>query len=178
MDVHAGGAGARLLVEVGGTEGTMAFEELYRRDFTAVVGLVYALSGNRHLAEEVAQEAFLAAHRSWDRIGGYDDPGAWVRRVAANQAVSARRRRATEARTLLRLSGQRALPAPLPDDAEAFWRAVRRLPTRQAQAIALHYLEDRSVKDIAAVLECAEATVRVHLHRGRQALAAALEEEA
>jgi RNA polymerase sigma-70 factor (ECF subfamily) len=98
--------------------------------------------------------------------------------VAVNQAMSALRRRSAEARTVLRLSGQRPLPEPLPDDAEAFWRAVRALPSRQAQAVALHYLEDRSVKDIAAVLECAEATVRVHLHRGRQALAAALGEDA
>jgi RNA polymerase sigma-70 factor (ECF subfamily) len=155
----------------------MTFEELYRRDFTAVVGLVYALSGSRHVAEELAQEAFLSAHRRWDRISGYDDPGAWIRRVAVNQAVSALRRRSVEARTVLRLSGQRPLPDRLPDDAEVFWRAVRRLPTRQAQVIALHYLEDRSVKDIAAVLECAEATVRVHLHRGRLALAASLGEE-
>ena len=178
MDVHAATAGAPLLVGVDDSGGTMTFEELYRRDFTAVVGLVYALSGRRHVAEELAQEAFLAAHRAWHRIGVYDDPGAWVRRVAVNRAVSALRRRSAEARTLLRLSGQRPLPDPLPDDAEAFWRAVRRLPTRQAQVIALHYLEDRSVKDIAAVLECAEATVRVHLHRGRQALATALGEDA
>jgi RNA polymerase sigma-70 factor (ECF subfamily) len=95
-----------------------------------------------------------------------------VRRVAVNRAVSGARRRAAEARTLVRLAGRRRLPDPLPEDAEAFWRAVRRLPARQAQAIALHYLEDRSVKDIAAVLECAEATVKVHLHRGRRALAA------
>jgi RNA polymerase sigma-70 factor, ECF subfamily len=82
-----------------------------------------------------------------------------------------------ETRSMLRLAGQRPLPDPLPEDADDFWRAVRRLPTRQSQAIALHYLEDRSVKDIAVVLECAEATVKVHLHRGRQALAAALGEE-
>jgi RNA polymerase sigma-70 factor, ECF subfamily len=155
----------------------MTFEELYRRDYTAVVGLVYALSGSRHVAEELAQEAFLSAHRRWDRISGYDDPGAWVRRVAVNQAVSALRRRSVEARAVLRLSSQRPLPDPLPHDAEIFWRAVRRLPTRQAQVVALHYLDDQSVKDIAAVLECAEATVRVHLHRGRQTLAASLGEE-
>src|SRR5688500_15779291 len=118
MDVHAEAAGAPLLVGVGDSGGTMTFEELYRRDFTAVVGLVYALSGSRHVAEELAQEAFLAAHRGWDRVGGYDDPGAWVRRVAVNQAVSALRRRSAEARTVLRLSGQRPLPEPLPDDAD------------------------------------------------------------
>ena len=54
------------------------------------------------------------------------------------------------------------------------WRAVRALPKRQAQAIALLYWEDLSVKEIAAVLECGEETVKTHLKRGRQALAAVL----
>jgi RNA polymerase sigma-70 factor (ECF subfamily) len=177
MDTHTEAAGAGPLDDVDAAGDGVTFEELYRRDFTAVVGLVYALSGSRHAAEELAQDAFLAAHRQWGRIRDYDDPGAWVRRVAVNRAVSVARRRAVEARALVRLSGQRPLPDPLPEDAEAFWRAVRRLPTRQAQAVALHYLEDRPVKDIAVVLDCAEATVKVHLHRGRQALAAALGEE-
>jgi RNA polymerase sigma-70 factor (ECF subfamily) len=156
----------------------VTFDELYRSDFTRVVGLVYALSGSRHAAEELTQDAFLAAHRNWDTVGSYDDPGAWVRRVAVNRAVSRARRRAAEARSLLRLASQRPRPDHLPEDADAFWRAVRALPVRQAQAIALHYLEDRSVKDIATVLECAEATVRVHLHRGRAALALVLGEDA
>jgi RNA polymerase sigma factor (sigma-70 family) len=57
-----------------------------------------------------------------------------------------------------------------------FWDAVRALPPRQAQCIALHYLEDRSVADIASVLGVAEPTVRVHLHHGRSALARCLGE--
>jgi RNA polymerase sigma-70 factor (ECF subfamily) len=177
MQAYGQAGGAEPLDDVDIASVAVTFEELYRRDFTAVVGLVYALSGSRHAAEELAQDAFLAAHRAWDRIGGYDDPGAWVRRVALNRAVSSLRRRSVETRSLLRLAGQRPLPDPLPEDADDFWRAVRRLPTRQSQAIALHYLEDRAVKDIAVVLECAEATVKVHLHRGRRALAAALGEE-
>jgi len=51
---------------------------------------------------------------------------------------------------------------------------VRKLPDRQAQAVALYYLEDCSVAEIALALGCAEATVRVHLHRGRQTLGRAL----
>jgi RNA polymerase sigma-70 factor (ECF subfamily) len=51
------------------------------------------------------------------------------------------------------------------------WDAVRALPPRQAQVVALHYLEDRSVSQIAAILDCAEATVKVHLRRGRLELA-------
>lgn len=154
------------------------FDELYRRDWRPVVALAYGLSGSRAAAEELAQDAFLAAHRRWAHVREYDDPGAWVRRVAVNLAVSSLRRRAAEARAMARLGGRRRpLPTELAPRDEAFWRAVRALPARQAQVVALHYLEDRPVADIAAVLECAEGTVKAHLHRARRALAITLRED-
>jgi RNA polymerase sigma-70 factor, ECF subfamily len=149
-------------------------DELYRSEYRSVVGLAYALSGSRGAAEELAQEAFLEAHRAWDRISGYDDPAAWVRRVVANRAVSQVRRRVVEARALARFAGRRSLPAELVGEDAEFWQHVRRLPARQAQAVALHYLEDRSVAEIAEVLGISPDTVKVHLHRGRHALAASL----
>jgi RNA polymerase sigma-70 factor (ECF subfamily) len=80
-------------------------------------------------------------------------------------------------KALTRLAGFRSestvLPE-LPSEAEAFWSNVRKLPKRQAQVIALHYLEDRSVAEIAEILECAPNTVKVHLHKGRQKLAGRL----
>jgi len=154
------------------------FDGFYRREYQRIVGLVYALSGGRHSAEDIAQEAFLAAHRSWERIVTLEQPAAWVRRVAANMAVSAVRRRVSEARAVLRLAGRREPVAELPEDASEFWAAVRALPKRQAQAIALHYLEDLSTVEIAAILECSESTVRVHLHNGRKTLSERLSLEA
>lgn len=152
-----------------------SFESFYRREFREVVGLAYALSGSRLGAEDLAQEAFIAAHRKWDRIGGYDKPGAWVRRVVANKAVSGFRRKAAEAKALARLAGQRHQPMPeLEPQDEEFWRTVRRLPDRQAQAISLFYIEDRPVAEIGEILGCSPATAKVHLFRGRQALAAKL----
>ena len=52
------------------------FEEFYLHEYSTVVGLAYALSGSRWAAEDMAQEAFLAAHRNWDRIAEYEKPGA------------------------------------------------------------------------------------------------------
>jgi DNA-directed RNA polymerase specialized sigma24 family protein len=78
------------------------FEDFYRREYTPVVGLAYALSGSRSSAEDLAQEAFFAAHRNWEKIASYDQPGAWVRRVVANLSVSAFRRRVTEAKAIAR----------------------------------------------------------------------------
>ncbi len=148
-----------------------SFESFYRREFRDVVGLAYALSGSRLGAEDLAQEAFVAAHERWDRVGEYDKPGAWVRRVVANKAVSGFRRRAAEKRAMDRLAGQRRQPLPEmePED-EEFWQMVRDLPKRQASAIALFYVEDLSVAEIAEVLECSPSTAKVHLFRGRQAL--------
>jgi hypothetical protein len=65
----------------------LAFEQLYRSDYRRLVALAYGLSGSRTAAEELAQEAFLAAHRRWDEVGAYDDPSAWLRRVMPEGAV-------------------------------------------------------------------------------------------
>ncbi len=150
------------------------FEAFYLREFPRMVALAAAVSGSRAIAEDLAQEAMVRAHRHWDRISAYDKPGAWVRRVTINLATSALRKRAAEARRLLRLGhGGTELPPPEPED-EAVWAAVRRLPDRQRAAVALHYLEDRPVRQIAEILDCTESTAKVHLHKGRTALSAAL----
>ncbi|HET9559707.1 MAG TPA: sigma factor, partial [Actinomycetota bacterium] len=52
------------------------------------MGLLQGLLGSRIVAEELAQEAFLAAYRHWDRVSGLDNPRAWVRKVALNQRGS------------------------------------------------------------------------------------------
>jgi RNA polymerase sigma-70 factor (ECF subfamily) len=92
----------------------------------------------------------------------------------SNLSVSRIRRRVSEAKALTRIAGFRSEAAHLPElpaEAEAFWSNVRGLPKRQAQVIALHYLEDRPIAEIAEILECSPNTVKVHLHNGRNKLA-------
>ena len=123
------------------------FESFFAAEYGRVVGLAFVLCGRRAVAEEVAQDAFVQAYRRWSVVSGYDDPGAWVRRVAVNLATSTLRRRTREARALTRLAARRTAPAELVVTNETFWEAVRHLPKRQAQCVALHYLEDRSVAE-------------------------------
>lgn len=154
------------------------FADFYAAHHRRVVALAWSLVGDRGPAEELAQDAFIEALRSWDDVGRYQRPDAWVCRVVANRAVSRFRRSRTERGALLRMGREREVvtEAPrLPDDHQRFWQEVRALPARQAQCVALHYLEDRSVADIAEVLGCSAATVKVHLHRGRLALAGRLD---
>jgi RNA polymerase sigma-70 factor (ECF subfamily) len=155
-----------------------SFEEFYEREYVPVVGLAYALSGSRWGAEDLAQEAFLAAHRDWNRIATYDRPGAWVRRVVANLSVSGFRRRIAETKALARLAfGQAGAVPDLAAGDPEFWAAIRALPRRQAQVVALYYLEDRSIAEVAEILQVTLGTVKRHLHDGRLALARRLAPE-
>ncbi|MGI8754320.1 MAG: sigma-70 family RNA polymerase sigma factor [Acidimicrobiales bacterium] len=153
-----------------------SFEAVFRADHGAVLSIVWALTGDRGVAEELTQEAFLRAHQRWTRVGRLDNPGAWVRRVAINLAHSDRRRRGAERRAVARLRPGTDRPDRSADvvSDDRFWAAVRSLPRQQGAVIALHYLEDRSVADIAAVLGVAEGTVKAHLHRARTTLATTL----
>jgi len=148
------------------------FESFYLREYGRVVKLVYALSGSRLAAEDIAQETFLRALVDWERI---QDPAAWVRRVAVRWAWRTTRRRLLEAKALARLLiGQGPAVAELALDDARVWRAVRALPRGQAQVIALYYIVDLPVAEIANTLGLAEGTVKAQLYRGRQALAGRL----
>lgn len=148
------------------------FDEFFSREYPRVLAVATALSGNRWAAEDLTQEAFLAAHSDWDRLSRYDEPAAWVRRVVANKAVSTFRRRQAEVRALTRwwLLDRSEVPDLSRIDPD-FWRAVRSLPKRQAQVITLYYLEDLSVEDVANILDVSTGTVKRHLYRGRETLA-------
>lgn len=152
----------------------LSFDDFYRSEYRRVVNVVFAISGGSFAAEELAQEAFIKAREHWRELADHDNPNAWVRRVAINLAHSALRRRSTEAKVLLRLSRERPRVEAVEDDPADTLNAIRTLSPKQATAVTLRYFDDLSIEEIAAVLECEPSTVRVHLHRGRSALAARL----
>ena len=102
------------------------------------------------------------------------NPTGFVQRTASHLAASAVRRRVAEAKAMLRLTSQRTVVRPLDEPDEQFWAAVQRLPTRQAQAVALRYIYDCPVSEVAEVMSISEGAAKAHLFRGRQALIRAL----
>lgn len=149
------------------------FDEFYRSEHRAIVATVYRITDDAGVAEDITQDAFAKALVRWRRVRRYDRPGAWVRRVAIRDAV-----RATN-----RTRGQRPLPAepswPAPPavlDDPLLLAAVRALPGQQRAAVVLYYLEDRPTSEVANLLGCGEATVRVHLRRARARLAEELDD--
>ena len=151
------------------------FEVFFRREYRPVLGLAVVLSGSVSVAEEITQDAFLATFREWDRVNEFENPEAWVRRIVANRSVSRFRRGVAEAKALLRIGRQGAdLDGLAIEVSLDVWRAVRRLPRRQAQVIALTYLHDLPRRAVAEILDCSEETVKTHLDRGRRTLATRL----
>lgn len=152
------------------------FDQFYRREYRPLVGLAFVLCGNRNAAEELVQDAFTTTYQKWSEVSTYDRPEAWIRTVLVNRTRSWGRRKSAEARAMTRLKGRRdgSGVGELAEPDHEFWTAVRNLPKRQSQAVALHYLEDRPVDDIAAILGCSTGTVKTHLSRGRSALSQSL----
>jgi RNA polymerase sigma-70 factor (ECF subfamily) len=148
------------------------FADFYAAQFHGVTVQVYAYTGDFPLAQDIAQEAFTRAVISWEKVRRYDDPAAWVRRVAFNLA-SSRWRRGRVATAYLRRQRVQHVEGPSPDRV-ALARALATLPDRHRQAVILHYLADLSVADIARQESVSPNTVKSWLHRGRAELAAQL----
>lgn len=152
------------------------FEAFYRAQYPSVVRLAYSLCGSMQIAEELAQEAFVSAHSRWQRVIGFDRPDLWVRRVVINRSISFRRREAIERKAVALLRPIRDdTPEPAVGD-EVVWQAMRQLSPRQAEVLALFYVEDQPMSAVAEILGLGSETVKTHLKRGRAALAAKLDE--
>ncbi|HTJ32020.1 MAG TPA: sigma factor-like helix-turn-helix DNA-binding protein [Dactylosporangium sp.] len=151
------------------------FAECYGAQFPVIARQLAVYLGSVEEAQEVTQEAFTRAWTRWGRIARYDEPGAWVRRVAWNLATSRIRRM----RTALRYRQSQRIelvdgPGP---EWVALERALKTLPDRQRQAVVLYYLGGLPVAEIAELCRARDGAVRNWLYRGRIALAKHLSEE-
>ena len=147
-------------------------DEFYAVNFQPLTIQLYAYTGDLGLAQEFVQEAFCRAIPRWPKLAAYDDPLAWVRRVAFNLANS-RWRRVRSALAFARTQREEHVPGPGPDRV-VLARALSKLPASHRRVVVLHHLADVPVAEIARMEHVAEGTVRVWLHRGRAALATEL----
>jgi|EndMetStandDraft_5_1072996.scaffolds.fasta_scaffold227533_2 RNA polymerase sigma-70 factor (sigma-E family) len=149
-----------------------------REQHPRVVGTLTLYTGDRHRAEELAQETFVRVCRDWDRIARMNAPGAWVHRVAMNLAHSSHRRSGAERRAHGKLIARGAVvdgssmveAGEDPAVAAEVRRAVLALPDGERAVIALRYFADLSVFDTAAALGIPEGTVKTRTRRAIEAL--------
>ena len=149
------------------------FDGFYRDTSLRMMRYGYALTGDLAEAQDVVQEAYTRAWRHWRTVAAHPAPEAWLRLTISRLATD-RWRRLSGWRAALSRSGPPE-PAPPPsEDTVLLTAALRRLPAHLRQAIALHYLFDMSVAQIATETGSPVGTVTSWLHRGRTELAAIL----
>jgi RNA polymerase sigma-70 factor (ECF subfamily) len=148
------------------------FAECYSANFAKLASQLYLYTGEFALAQDLVQEAFCRAYARWDKLSAYDDPVAWLRRVAFNLANS-RWQRARVAMRHHRQQRPTYVEGPGPDRV-ATVTALARLPEAHRRVLVLHYLADLSVAEIATQERVAIGTVKSWLHRGRASLAGLL----
>src|SRR5262245_33678591 len=118
--------------------GEREFDEFYAANFRRLTSQIYAYVGNLAEAQDVVQDAFCRAWPRWDRIAAYDEPYAWVGRVAWNVATSRWRR----VRTAMSFAArQRAESEPEVSEARVdIARALTGLPAAQRKAVVMHHM--------------------------------------
>lgn len=151
---------------------TAQVAELYAASCPRLIGYLTVLTGNPADAEEIAQDTFVQALRHWSQIQQYDDPTAWLHRVATRLAIS-RGRRGQVARRGLRILGARIENSSVdvaPDTRLDLDDALTRLPLGHRAVLLLHHFDDLPVAEVARVLGIPEGTVKSRLARARAAL--------
>jgi RNA polymerase sigma-70 factor (ECF subfamily) len=140
-------------------------EQLFRDEYSRIVIVLSAQLRDRGAAEECAQDAFLEAVRHWSKLRTYDDPKAWLWLVALRRGAKWSKRRSRPP-----VAVSPPAPAPELDLLIDLHDAIRGLPNRQREVVALHYFADLSIRVIAGQLCISEGTVKSQLHDARLAL--------
>jgi RNA polymerase sigma-70 factor (sigma-E family) len=142
-----------------------SFEDYVSARGPTLLRFAYVLSGDHHLAEDIVQEVLARMHPRWHRMADVEQPDAYLRRAIVRQYLSWRRRRSSQER-----------PGPVPErpgpdsdhgaERDEVWQLLATLPRSQRAVLVLRFYEDLPDEDIATLLGCARATVRVHASRG------------
>ncbi|XID94495.1 sigma-70 family RNA polymerase sigma factor [Paenibacillaceae bacterium WGS1546] len=164
-------------------EPSLALERMMTEFGTSVLRTAYFYLGDRHLAEDVSQEAFLRAYRKWSSFRGDSSVKTWLTKIAVN---------ACRDRLGLKMNQEQPTdPGMLPHaafrnaeedamrrlDQTTILRSIFELPPHYREVIYLYYYLDLGTREISEAIGAPEGTVRGRLHRARELLGENLAKE-
>jgi RNA polymerase sigma factor (sigma-70 family) len=147
---------------------------------------IWRIVREREAAEDALQDALAVIWKKRDAVARHPNPEALILRIAVSAALDALRKRRRRLRHEMPAAPDRQVfdtAPPFTEEIEgrdlraAVLEAIGRLPRRQAAAVLLHVVDERSYEEVAGMMGCSESTVRVSIMRGRKALAGALARE-
>lgn len=152
-----------------------AFDAFVTSRERALVRLGFALTGDRHAAQDLAQHAFLQTWTRWNRIQ-HDDPYVYARKVLINDVARQRLRKRVVVTPVEDLPEARQSDASVQlEDADRLLTALLALPPRTRAVVVLRYREDLSERQTSDLLSMSVGSVKSHGSRGLAALRQALQ---
>ncbi len=149
----------------------MGFDDFFRTEFPRLSRLLGAADAS---AADALQDAFFKASQAWSKVSVYDDPAAWVRRVAVHRMLDERRSNRRRAAAMVRLRVPESFTPPDPDGRIDIDRMIAGLPLQQRVALSLFYLGGFTSSEVGESMGITDGAVRFHLNRARSALRSAL----
>jgi RNA polymerase sigma-70 factor (ECF subfamily) len=166
----------RQLVRLAKKGNKAAFGKLTRRYRDPVLAIAYDFLNDYESAQDVAQDVFMKAFKN---VGDFEEKSrfsSWLYRITVNASLDARKSKVRRRKYLL---SRKKIPdaSQVPEEInqktgidDILLEAINSLSDQQQSAIVLRYFHDKSVREVADVLDCTESTVRSHLHRALQKL--------
>jgi RNA polymerase sigma-70 factor (ECF subfamily) len=159
-----------------------AFRVLVERHMKHAYNIAFGFVGNHDDAADVAQEAFVRAHRGLPSFREEAEFGTWLHRIVLNLAMNRVKRNRTRSErevhdghpSALGAAGDGGSAGGGPADGEDvrghIERALHELPTLQRAVVILRHMDGLSTKQVSRILRCSEGTVKTHLFRGLKKL--------
>ncbi|MCW2672292.1 MAG: sigE 11 [Frankiales bacterium] len=148
-----------------------AYEEVVRREATKLLRIAIVITRDHGLAEDALQSAFTQLYVHWGRYVRADRPDMYLRRMTVNAALKTLQRASAEVTvptTPDRASGESVAETVIATDAVE--RLLSTLPPRQRAVLALRFLDDKSVEDVADLLGCSKGTIKSQTSKAVQKL--------
>src|SRR3954451_4017146 len=155
----------------------LALDELFKAHWPAAHRAAYLIVQDSAAAEDIAQEAFLAAIRALDRFDRRRPFGPWLHRIVVNRAIDHARSRAIRREVGAELVPEAAAAAPDRGFSDATMAALAALPPEHRGVVVMRHLLEYTPGEIARALDLPRGTVNSRLRRGLDTLSRVMEEE-
>jgi RNA polymerase sigma factor (sigma-70 family) len=152
------------------------YEDVYAGAYGRLVSQLTLLTDSIEEAQDAVQEALFRAWLKWDKVGSYEDPEGWVRRVAINVATSRWRKLRRLVGVPRNFEGRAAPSVELTEESLDLLAVMRKMPQRQREALTLFYLLDLSIQEVAEEMRIRLGTAKGLVSRGRDSLRTQMEE--
>jgi RNA polymerase sigma-70 factor (ECF subfamily) len=148
-------------------QGAPSFDEFYEASLRRLVTALRLVTGDRHEAEEIAQEAFVRVYERWDQVGTFDDPTGYLFTVSMNVFRSRFRRASLGLRRAFLLAPAATDDLAAVETHDEVVRLLATLPPKQRAAVLLTAILDYSAKEAGRMLGVRSASVRALTTRAR-----------